>query len=83
MYISRRRFLCGAAALSINIPVFLRAVMREADAATNTILIVIQQQGGNDGFNMIIPTDSVSESAYQTHRSQIALSPEQPLPEHS
>jgi uncharacterized protein (DUF1501 family) len=53
MLFSRRRFLCGATASAMSMPLFMRAL--EADAATDTILVTILQDGGCDGFNTVVP----------------------------
>ena len=81
MYFSRRKFLCGATAAAFNAGAFVRALGETAQAAstTNTIVIVYDLNGGNDGFNTIVPlTGSTAiakqNSAYATLRSNIALS---------
>lgn len=53
MLFSRRRFVCGATATAMSMPLFMRAL--EADAATDTILVTILQDGGCDGFNTVVP----------------------------
>ena len=54
MIFSRRRFLCGASALSLSMPAFMRAIAADA-TASNTILVVLYLSGGNDGFNTVVP----------------------------
>ncbi len=53
MVVSRRSFVCGAAASVMALPAFLRPM--EVDAAADTILVTILQDGGCDGFNTVIP----------------------------
>jgi uncharacterized protein (DUF1501 family) len=50
---SRRRFLCGASAATFGMPAFLRSI--SAQAASNTILVSILQDGGCDGLNTVVP----------------------------
>ena len=62
MPLSRRRFLTSAAALSsaAAMPSFFQRVARAAGSteqpgAAETILVVIQLSGGNDGLNTVVP----------------------------
>jgi uncharacterized protein (DUF1501 family) len=47
-----------------------------AAAATDTILVIVQMSGGNDGLNTIVP---IADPLYQQTRPRIALSPTQTL----
>ena len=82
---NRRHFLQHAAAASL-LPVFLdgfgaKAFGRPASplmqmletlaTKTDRVLVMIQLSGGNDGLNMVIPLDQISQ--YNTLRSNIAL----------
>jgi uncharacterized protein (DUF1501 family) len=71
---SRRKFLCGATAVTMSTPAFMSALTKNAYAASNSILIVYELNGGNDAFNMVIPWDTTGNGAYQTARANIALS---------
>jgi uncharacterized protein (DUF1800 family)/uncharacterized protein (DUF1501 family) len=71
---TRRKFLCGAAAVTMSTPAFLTALARNACAASNTILVVYELNGGNDAFNMVIPWDSNGYGVYQANRANIAIS---------
>jgi uncharacterized protein (DUF1501 family) len=71
---SRRKFLCGATAVTMSTPAFMSALTKNAYAASNSILVVYELNGGNDAFNMVIPWDSAGFSSYQTARANIALS---------
>lgn len=62
MSLSRRRFLASAAAFSsaASMPSFFQRVARAAGStdqpgADETILVVIQLSGGNDGLNTVVP----------------------------
>ena len=70
---SRRRFLCGATAVTMSSPAFMAALTKNAYAATNSILVVYELNGGNDSFNMVIPWDTNGYNAYQTDRANIAI----------
>ena len=50
---------------------------RRAAADSDTVLVVVQMGGGNDGLNMIVP---FGDPAYARARSRIALAPSQTLP---
>ena len=52
MFVTRRSFVCGAAASVMALPAFLRPL--EVDAASDTILVSILQDGGCDAFNTVI-----------------------------
>jgi len=71
---SRRKFLCGATAVTMSTPAFLGALRSRAEAAANTILVVVELNGGNDAFNMVIPWDTNGYGVYQAQRANIAIS---------
>ena len=71
---TRRKFLCGASAVTLSTPAFMSALTKNAYAASNTILVVYELNGGNDSFNMVIPWDTTGNGVYQTDRANIALS---------
>lgn len=50
---SRRRFMCGSSAAALAMPLFMRAL--EAQAASDTIVVAILMDGGNDGLNTVVP----------------------------
>lgn len=72
---TRRKFLCGASAVTMSTPAFLAALGKNASAASNAILVVYELNGGNDAFNMVIPWDTNGNGVYQTNRANIAISP--------
>jgi uncharacterized protein (DUF1501 family) len=80
MTISRRRFLqgtCAATAASFVAPRWLAAGPASATAsATDTILVIVQMSGGNDGLNTIVP---INDPIYRTARPRVALTPAQTL----
>lgn len=43
-------------------------------------LVCIMLSGGNDSFNMLVPTDSKSHNSYQTSRSNLALDKQELYP---
>jgi uncharacterized protein (DUF1501 family) len=71
---SRRKFLCGATAVTMSTPAFMTALAKNAYAASNSILVVYELNGGNDAFNMVLPWDTTGNGAYQTARANIAIS---------
>jgi uncharacterized protein (DUF1501 family) len=71
---SRRKFLCGATAVTMSTPAFMAALRSQAYAASNTILVVYELNGGNDAFNMVIPWDTAGNATYQAQRANIAIS---------
>ncbi len=70
MLFDRRKFLCGATASVLAVPTFLRAIEAEA-AGTSRLLVLVQLDGGNDAFNMVIPLQTYG--TYQGKRSNIAV----------
>ena len=76
---SRREFLAslagGSAVLSLGavVPDFLsQAARAESAGGGNTILVVVQLTGGNDGLNTVIP---YSHDAYRQARPKLAIPP--------
>ena len=55
-------------------PAFMAALAKNAYAASNTILVVYELNGGNDAFNMVIPWDTTGYGIYQGNRANIAIS---------
>ena len=70
---TRRNFLCGATAVTMSTPAFMAALSKSAYAASNTILVVYELNGGNDAFNMVIPWDTNGYGVYSTSRANIAI----------
>ena len=74
MIFNRREFLCGSSAMAFSSSAFMRMLAKPAEAATGkTIVIVYEFQGGNDGFNMVIPLDATNSADYYKLRSNIAV----------
>ncbi len=75
MSISRRNFLAASASLgTAGMPDFLRRVAEAAPrtdqpGATETVLVVVQLTGGNDGLNTVIP---YRDPAYRAQRPTLA-----------
>jgi uncharacterized protein (DUF1501 family) len=63
---NRRQFMCGAAATTLSMPAFMRALA--AEASGNLILVSILLDGGNDGLNTVIPITTTQYGAYTTLR---------------
>jgi uncharacterized protein (DUF1501 family) len=80
MTISRRRFLqgtCAATAATFALPKWLAAGPASAAAsATDTILVIVQMSGGNDGLNTVVP---INDPIYRTARPRVSLTPSQTL----
>ena len=78
---SRRLFLRQASAMSVmagvGAPMALNLLATGAAAAQTAgdyrAVVCLFMFGGNDSFNMVLPTDSASWNAYTTTRSSIAL----------
>lgn len=77
MYTSRRKFLAtlagGSAVLSLGgrVPSFLaQAAAAEGANAKDTILVVIQLTGGNDGLNTVVP---YTNDDYRKARPKLAI----------
>src|SRR3954463_14584596 len=75
---SRRTFLkssAGLIALAQGVPQFLLSASAHAAAASGeTVLVVIQLSGGNDGLNTVIP---FADDAYRKGRPSLAVGKEQ------
>jgi uncharacterized protein (DUF1501 family) len=70
---TRRTFLCGATAVTMSTPAFMAALTKNAAAASSSILVVVELNGGNDAFNMVIPWDTAGYAAYSAQRANIAI----------
>ena len=77
MKTSRRRFLTslagGSAVLSLSgpVPTFLaQAAAAESNGKKDTILVVVQLTGGNDGLNTVVP---FNHDAYRKARPKLAI----------
>jgi len=85
--LSRRRFLkrssqlslaSAAAVNSIGMLGLLGASQSLSDASDHKALVYIMLLGGNDSYNMLVPTgDNQLRRNYETHRGVVAL-PEGP-----
>jgi uncharacterized protein (DUF1501 family) len=80
---SRRKFLAtlagGSTVLSLGglVPEFLaHAALAESSGGGDTILVVIQLTGGNDGLNTIVP---YNHDEYRKARPKLAISPDDVL----
>ncbi len=81
--LTRRRFLgeasCAAVGSASLFSTLLNMKMANAAAAFNPnddykALVCLFLAGGNDSFNMLVPTDNSEYAEYQTTRSDLALS---------
>ncbi len=71
---SRRQFLAGSAAVGLALPPFLRraalaAPRADAPGGEDTVLVVVQLSGGNDGLNTVVP---YADPAYRRLRPTLA-----------
>lgn len=79
--VSRRRFLQGGAA-SLGFSAFSLAPSSALASAfdscgqVNQAIVGIDLAGGNDGFNMLIPSKGEAYEDYQLLRSELAISPD-------
>ena len=92
--ISRRRFLGQASCAAVGSSTLLSSLvslkaLNAATAANSTALdgaedykalVCLFQAGGNDSFNMLVPTDSQAYSEYAATRSNLALTQNELLP---
>ena len=82
MHATRRQFLSaslGASVLSLGAPVprfLLEAAAQENAASGETVLVIIQLSGGNDGLNTVIP---YNHDVYRRSRPQLAIAADQVL----
>lgn len=82
MHATRRHFLSaavGASVVSLAAPIprfLLQAAASESNASGETVLVVIQLSGGNDGLNTVIP---YADEAYRRARPQLAIPADQVL----
>jgi uncharacterized protein (DUF1501 family) len=77
MHLTRRKFLAtltgGSAVISLggHVPEFLaRAAAAEPASGKDTILVVVQLTGGNDGLNTVVP---YNHAAYRKARPKLAI----------
>ncbi len=81
----RRRFLklgcktIAGAGLLANTPMAFAQNTSAFDASYRA-LVCINLQGGNDGFNMLVPSTAAEYNEYQTGRGHLAISRDQLLP---
>ena len=66
MLYSRRRFLCGATAVTLSMPTLMRGIA--AEASGNLIMVTIFLNGGNDALNTVIPISTKQYGAYTNLR---------------
>jgi uncharacterized protein (DUF1501 family) len=82
MHATRRQFLSaafGASVVSLAAPVprfLLQAAAREGNPSGETVLVVIQLSGGNDGLNTVIP---YADDVYRSNRKELAIGADQVL----
>src|SRR5438105_502465 len=78
--LTRRQFLTrslqGASLLALAgaVPQFLVATARAAEAGKDTVLVVIEMSGGNDGLNTVIP---YADDDYHKARPTLRLTKDQ------
>jgi uncharacterized protein (DUF1501 family) len=78
--LNRRRFLehtlrgSSLLALSTVVPNFLAATARAADRSKDTVLVVLEMTGGNDGLNTVIP---YADDLYHRYRPTLRHSKEE------
>lgn len=89
MNFDRRKFLCRTAHAALGASIYSalgNLQLVRAAAQTNysfsdyKALICVFLYGGNDGFNMVVPTDATHYAQYQTVRPNIALAQNTLLP---
>jgi len=75
---NRRRFLKGAAALTVaGLPGWARQAVAATDDANDRILVVLELSGGNDGLNCVVP---YGDDAYYRHRPELGIPKDRLLP---
>ena len=74
MALSRRDFLktsaAAAAALTIPHPIFRGMALAEP---TDSIFVLLQMEGGNDGLNTVVPIDGPQRTLYQNARTHLQI----------
>lgn len=75
MSLSRRDFIAASTLATAGMPAFLQRIARAAPRADQpgskqSVLVVVQLTGGNDGLNTVIP---YSDPAYRSARPNLAL----------
>ena len=84
--LSRRNFIKGSAAVAAGIsiagvaPAFAAPEVPSTVNSKNKALVFIMLDGGNDSFNMLVPTSLTHYADYQQSRSNLALSMSDLLP---
>src|SRR5882762_9883353 len=71
LMLNRRDFLARSSLLAVGsmVPQFLANTARAAETGKDTVLVVIEMNGGNDGLNTVIPyTDDLYHKARPTLR---------------
>src|SRR5438876_434852 len=73
---TRRDFLksSGLVAWGLSVPTFLARTARAAEAGKDTILVVVQLTGGNDGLNTVIP---FKDAEYAKYRPTLKIAADQ------
>lgn len=66
--LDRRRFLGSAGALALNLAAIGQASAQQS--SDYKALVCVFLFGGNDSFNMVLPTDTASWAAYRSTRNQ-------------
>src|SRR5262245_50994873 len=80
--LNRRQFLTrtlqGTSLLAVGsvVPGFVANTARAADAGKDTVLVVIEMNGGNDGLNTVIP---YADDLYLKYRPTLRFTKEQVL----
>ena len=74
--LTRRRFLINSGATGASL--FASPMLMGSNRLSNTsgyrALVCINLAGGNDSFNMLVPSNTDQYSAYSNARSNLALS---------
>jgi uncharacterized protein (DUF1501 family) len=71
--LNRRALMQRLAGASL-LPMIMRTMGAEAAAASDTILVVIDMVGGNDGLNTIVPLNTAQFGQYAKLRPNVGLS---------
>ncbi|MEQ1786277.1 MAG: DUF1501 domain-containing protein, partial [Acidimicrobiales bacterium] len=82
--VTRRRFLqgtlAGAGAVGLSSTRWAREAFASPIAASDGILVMLMQGGGNDGLNTLAPISGTDRTRYQTLRGGLALPAAELLP---